>query len=580
MNLTKITLYQNTPLTDFNNTMNFESNEARDAFFDSHYSQKTSDLDFNFIRDRLILKIGANTASWSWLNEVNYCRFTSEFDGITYYAQVVDTHYTNLDMTELYLVIDGLMTFCQGNIAPYMGNVFIERQSLDKNSYEENNYYLRTNEDVLGFKNVSHIHTDSYLYHDFIIVMTSTVDLEADFGSVDDPKLKTAYGQKIDKVVGPQNVYYCSVDDFPNIMKKLQDFPWISQNINSCTMVPKEVINATDQEPVGGKSFDASGLFKFPDGEESQSNHDVITTSWADFYNKMGIELVKDYPELIRTPYMGLFLTNFQGQDIPLDPAKFKADYPIRIRTQTLTGFHTTIKAFPADYQNNNDELGGGYLEQSINFNQFDQMGMLVDNYKLQMASNAHQRALNNNNQISGQIGNVLDNSGNTSLQDRFMSAVNLINGGLSIANLGGKFIDEWQYYRRQNAQFEDMAISKPTLVEGTYNNSFNIKNDVMGIFLRYTRIDLVQLQRVLNYHQNFGYQWQAVDTPTSIRSMSHVNYLKVRGNWVMADRKVPQSIMEQIRVQLEGGVKFWHNPNNLDNPFTEYITFANRRVL
>ena len=50
----------------------------------------------------------------------------------------------------------------------------------------------------------------------------------------------------------------------------------------------------------------------------------------------------------------------------------------------------------------------------------FDDIPVLVDNYKLGKAQTAHQRALNNDRQISSRISDVMNP--NKSLQDRFLS--------------------------------------------------------------------------------------------------------------------------------------------------------------
>jgi len=47
---------------------------------------------------------------------------------------------------------------------------------------------------------------------------------------------------------------------------------------------------------------------------------------------------------------------------------------------------------------------------------------------------------------------------------------------------------------------------------------------------------------------------------------MSVCNYLRVKGNYHI--KGVPVPIMETIRIQLENGVRLWHNTNT-STPFT-----------
>src|SRR5699024_12884522 len=63
--------------------------------------------------------------------------------------------------------------------------------------------------------------------------------LQSDFGSVDDQKIKTSKGKQFDHVTSPLNLYACDIDDFNKLMGKLSDYPWISQNIKSMSLIPR-----------------------------------------------------------------------------------------------------------------------------------------------------------------------------------------------------------------------------------------------------------------------------------------------------------------------------------------------------
>ena len=577
MKLTQFTFYKNTPFTDFQNTIDFGSNQRRDNFFNEHYEQFNTAQHFDFIRDRLVLKVGANVANWYDLNEVNYVKFVSEFDNITYYAQCFETEYVNQNTTALHLVIDGLMTFCQGGISQYAKNVKIERQHLTKKLFSDNLMYLRNNGDVLNMNTLEYIHQEQLLFTAFKVIFRSSADLEADFGDEDNPKLKTSSGITYDNVVSPQNLYIVDYSAYNNLMKKLQDFPWITQNITSVQLIPSMIIDESDLADCSPKSFTFSALKRFKTGQKSKNLEviDNLSKTPQQLLSLFGIS--SEHPEVMRKSYTNIKLTNFQGSELELDVANLP-DKGLEIYGLVNVGYDTNIYFFPRSYYSRNENVldssySGTFLDQSVAFTQWDNVPLLIDNYKLSLANSGHQRQLAQNNLLSGQVSNVV--SPDTSLQDRMMSAVNLTSS-LSVGALTGKLTDEWQFYRKQQAEFADKAISAPTVSDMTNNNSLAIKRGYFGLTVKYSAISPENMQAVINYHNQFGYDWNRIDDLADTSSMKYVNYVKFSGNWNINNRHVPQAIMEQIRVQFENGVKIWHNPNNVANPFQEHDALSN----
>src|SRR5699024_12266106 len=87
----------------------------------------------HFIRDRGTIRI--NT-SYHNIAGVNYCKFNSDFEkDFIYYAYVMDYQYINDNTTELTLLIDGIMTFCQGDTLSKFNNLSVTRKHLRKSEY-------------------------------------------------------------------------------------------------------------------------------------------------------------------------------------------------------------------------------------------------------------------------------------------------------------------------------------------------------------------------------------------------------------------------------------------------------------
>lgn len=574
MELTDITVYQNTPYTDFNNMVNFGDNAKRDKFFDNHYTQHHFKNKFDFIRDRLTLRVPASECSFAFMSQVNYVRFKSAFDDITYYAMIPETKYLNNGTIECHLVIDGLMTFCQGDISKYAQNVQIERQHLSKQAFEDNLKYLRTNQDTIAVNTLSFVHQDQLLFSAMKVIFRSSADLESDFGDVNDPKFNTSDGVIYDEIVSPQNLYLTDYGNFNSFMKKTQKFPWITQNITSVQIIPSMFIDESDLVDCKPKSFEFDGLKKFKTKSKSKNIGvvDNLSKDWPQLLNTFGIGYL--HPEIARQGYANIMMTNWQGSQVDIDVSQLP-DNGLEIYGILNTGYDTNAYFFPRSYassklENTIDEghsYKGSFLNNAVAFTNWDEVPILTDNYRLSLANGAHQRALAQNNLITGQASNVVDS--NQPLQDRLMSAVNL-SSSVSVGAISGKLVDEWQFYRKQQAEFADKKISAPSISEMSNNNSLARKQGYFGITVKYSAVDKYSIQAIINYHSQFGYDWQRVGDLQPVDTMKYINYAKFKGNWQIYDRQVPQSIMEQIRVQFENGVKIWHNPDNLDYPYNQ----------
>ena len=149
MKTTNFRFFKNTPLIDFQNTIHFSSNSERDRFFlqGGHYPELSiQQEDFNFIRDRSSLIIDV---PYSQMAGVNYCTFKSDFEDTRFYAYVIDYEYLNDQAIRVNLLVDGIMTYTQGNVLETLTNLSIERQHLSRSKYESNIWELKNNDDIL-----------------------------------------------------------------------------------------------------------------------------------------------------------------------------------------------------------------------------------------------------------------------------------------------------------------------------------------------------------------------------------------------------------------------------------------------
>src|SRR5699024_2065348 len=197
MKLTDFVFYKNTPFTDFTNTILFDSNEQRDQYFKNTFESFTfANMRFNFIRDRGTIRI---SIPYHMIAGINYCKFTSDFEpDVTYYAYVMDYKYINDNTTEVSLLIDGIMTFCQGDTLSKFKNLSVSRKHLTRSEYNQRIDEIKNNDDVIKTYTKRYTHTDKLLFEELDVLMQVSCSLTADFGDVDDPKIVSSEGITFD----------------------------------------------------------------------------------------------------------------------------------------------------------------------------------------------------------------------------------------------------------------------------------------------------------------------------------------------------------------------------------------------
>ena len=578
MKLTEIQLLKNTPFTDLVNTIHFESDADRDQFFDNHYDKITFENKFDMVKDRLTIQAPLSPMQ---TYGVNYARFRSEYDNNKwYYCFVTNCEYVNDRVMNIYMMVDTVMTFLQGDFTPFLSNVQVLRQSLNMPNFNRYKDYLLTNSDVLKFPK-------RYRYQALqgwkvqCVVFTSSVSLSSDFGNEDDPKLRTSAGQTYDSVVSPVDLYLCSSQSvFSSIMTVLSNYPWISQNINNVAIVPAEMVDQKDFENFHSDKTPALnqiGFYQLKEGGKTKTQKlDKISATLNQINGRLfGDENVPDFVK--REEYGNLTLTDWSGQTVDYNPAFLPSD-GLQVYGQSTFGYHNEIRVFADRYQSDQENSidglwRGAYTMNGLIFNQFDDIPVLVDNYKLSYAQSAHQRALANSKTISGRLNQIT--SPNASIKDKIYNSVALTTSLYSKSPLGvasnavGMLGSEYEYYRQQKAELEDKAISAPTVSSQNNSQAFNIAKGIYGVTVKYQSISVNDVQQVIKYHAMFGFEFKQVVPVEKVDSCKKCNYLQCTGNFSL--KNVPSTFMPQLKATLENGVRFWKN-NNTENPFGQSL--------
>ena len=575
MKKTNFRFFKNTPLIDFQNTIHFKNDAERDTFFleGGHYSElQVKDLEFNFIRQKSTIDI---PVSYDDMRGVNYCTFKSDFENQRYYAYVINYEYLNPESIRVYLLIDGIMTYTQGNKLESLSNLSIERQHLPIDEYNRHIWELKNNDDLLKTNSKSYFRTDRIIFSDLLVLITASVDLQADFGTVDNPKMTTSYGKQFDSITAPLNLYACDIDDFNNLMLKLKDYAWISQNIKSLQLIPRVFMEGNLKKLTFASNETLSGVNYLFTVDGVNTNKEPLirqlkekSFSMTESYRLFGLDPIQE-KHLLRSEYTTSELYNYSGSQLFIDNGQLNELRGLAYEADIITGYTTEMKIFIDQYraETNLSERGGSYVNDALVFDSFDDVPMLIDHFNLSMAKSANQRELAESKLVSNRIANVMDSS--ASLKDRFFDAASLVSN-FSPSNLFGKFSDEHEYYRNQKAQQADLALETPSISQQTNGNSFNIANQMFGIHFKYSKPSETEMNKIRKYYLLFGYELNDQSASLEkIDSMTLANYVQFSGSWSLENADV--AIIEMMKAQFENGVRLWHN-NNTANPMNQNI--------
>lgn len=585
---TDFVFFYNTEFTNYQNTRIFKDNQERDTFFlkSDRYKKKTFSSPFNFIMDKSSIRIpNTNYFDYYTMLGINYCTFVDSWTGKRIYAYVTDIKYINSGVTQINLLIDGLMTYCQGRVLEEIKPVNIIRQHLPKDKYNLYLNEIKNNDDIINTYSKNYFFETSFSFKNYVCIMLSSADLTSDFGTVDQPKIETSTGGTFDKISSPLDIYAVKQKKYREFNNKLKKYPWIAQNIQKVILVPSEIISLNNHFQLVKTKFNFSGLYKMKNNLTSDDSTtridkelDSVSFTYDELMDLYNLDKEQD-KHILRSGYTTLEVYAWNGQKIDINLSKIGKD-GLKFRCEKILGYENEIAIFPINYDYKQDDnksrklqVGrqyeqqlkhfGSYLNNAIFFTNFDTVPVLIDNARLSWAKTANQRQLNENRLISNRIQNVMNPK--TSLETRFYDSASILSN-LSPSNLLGKFTDEYEFYRNQKAEFKDLSLQVPSLTEQTTGNSFQIKYNNFGITLKFAKPDDTEIEKIKTYYKAYGYEFNRIkNNIEDIFSMTVCNYLQVKGNFYIKD--VPTPIMEQIRIQLENGVRLWHTDfSNINN--------------
>ncbi len=338
----------------------------------------------------------------------------------TFYYFISDATYLAPNTTQINIQLDAWMTYydrihfdmCYVN----KGHIAI----ANENSTLDNLTEYMTDTEGLNIGDEYEVVTQEYINlapptvdGQPLVMFMSSADIESDWGTLENPNLKTAKGNSGGGVPGGCSVYVATTTNFLNLMIKLSDAPWVSQCISYITIVPAKLVNYNKEKPlkIPGTTGDEQVFYKLTD--DPITPFDIPVT---DIYTKFGIpERYKNLLKFFTTPYTSIEMTYQNGGEIVLKPECITCDDPntmyLQVQSATVPPDVRAI-VFPKHYNKATSQGdltvaswtgikpkqdvvldGGEGLDMGLWLTNFPQLSITNNMYNLYMASTAHSRA-------------------------------------------------------------------------------------------------------------------------------------------------------------------------------------------
>lgn len=247
--------------------------------------------------------------------------------GRTFYYFITDVVYVNPNCTMITVQLDVWQTFGYG---VKFGNCYIQQGHIGiANTKNFENYgrdYLTVPEglDIGGEYEISAMYSISLGSArdgepDYNIMVTSTVSLTDEAGTVEDPKLNSATGSNMEKLPNGADIYFfLSLESFNQYMEAMKEKPWITQGIISIQAVPEFLRYGSG---LTGVSIGGVGVYK-AGAESLRRIYTNLKTRWRD---DVHLERYWRLSKFVTYPYTVLEMTTNTGTPVIMKPESIQS---------------------------------------------------------------------------------------------------------------------------------------------------------------------------------------------------------------------------------------------------------------
>lgn len=499
--------------------------------------------DFKYIREHRGIKVPVNAEE---IGNICYLGFQNQISGKWYYAFVTRVVYINPETALVNFEIDVYQTF--------MFDMEIKECDISREHVANDDFKNQTVQEPLdvgdyvicynGSTDLD-ILEENTTHYQFVII--SAVDLLADPGSLQEPKVTGAQGGVYAGLPSGARAYLVSVrrgtSSITSIMEKISEYPWVSQsilaiyactsyNISGNVTVRKsdmgfdigiisdssepvittigggELVNWISHFPIYKNKKMYSSQFSFIEMILPNGNRTVLKPEFLED----GIPSIKMVGTLIPAPQLYIYTPNYCG-----------ADDDFMLNSNSLSGF----PCFPV--QNNT------YPLQTIQAN----------------STNTLVHSQNKKNIFWDTVGNVAKSvfSGNP---------LNVLSTGIdALKNVR----NEEQSAERDRQRIGQMQTNVSlTGASGGGLESF-ISAKKIEIFYRWWTVKPEFAEKIEQFFDCYGYKVNRIGVP-NLNSRPRYNYIKCNSVNIYGD--IPNEFLQPLRNMFINGFTLWHDKENV----------------
>lgn len=499
--------------------------------------------DFKYIREHRGIKVPVNAEE---IGNICYLGFQNQISGKWYYAFVTQIVYINPETALVNFEIDVYQTF--------MFDMEIKECDISREHVANDDFKNQTVQEPLDVGDYVICYNESTdldileentTHYQFVII--SAVDLLADPGSLQEPKVTGAQGGVYAGLPSGARAYLVSVrrgtSSITSIMEKISEYPWVSQsilaiyactsyNISGNVTVRKsdmgfdigiisdssepvittigggELVNWISHFPIYKNKKMYSSQFSFIEMILPNGNRTVLKPEFLED----GIPSIKMVGTLIPAPQLYIYTPNYCG-----------ADDDFMLNSNSLSGF----PCFPV--QNNT------YPLQTIQAN----------------STNTLVHSQNKKNIFWDTVGNVAKSvfSGNP---------LNVLSTGIdALKNVR----NEEQSAERDRQRIGQMQTNVSlTGASGGGLESF-ISAKKIEIFYRWWTVKPEFAEKIEQFFDCYGYKVNRIGVP-NLNSRPRYNYIKC--NSVNIYGGIPNEFLQPLRNMFINGFTLWHDKENV----------------
>ena len=230
------------------------------------------------------------------------------------------------------------------------------------------------------------------------VIIMSTVALDADPGTVEDPKLVSANGSLMENLPNGAELYYVTGAQVTALFTALADKPWVTQGIISITAIPGSSISRYEM-PTNDVVVEGITIKRVASGS-LQTITNNLKSNWRDtIMDVLPLEKYKNLKKLQTYPYMVLEMTGYNGTPLIIKPESWDNDHIQVGEVPHLVPGGARVSFFPVGYNrapNNiseSDSYGlkndnGEFLDMSTCITNFPTFSTVNNSFTSFLASN------------------------------------------------------------------------------------------------------------------------------------------------------------------------------------------------